>query len=111
MYDKEEELVQVARQTTAFTNRNNEPIAASEFWARVAFRALHGTDLEHAITGAAEATKDRFISDKVVQAMAKVKEATDPDSALSKEEFVDDLALTSMARLWDVGKSEPIRYV
>merc|ERR1712070_872486 len=28
---------------------------------------------------------------------------------LSKEEFVDDLALTSMARLWDVGKSEPIK--
>merc|ERR1712187_512972 len=28
---------------------------------------------------------------------------------LSKEEFVDDLAATSMARLWDVGKSEPIK--
>ena len=23
--------------------------------------------------------------------------------------FVDDLAATSMARLWDVGKSEPIK--
>ena len=31
------------------------------------------------------------------------------DSALSKEEFVDDLAMTSMARLRDAGKSEPIR--
>merc|ERR1712187_716753 len=28
---------------------------------------------------------------------------------LSKEEFVDDLAATSMARLWEVGKSEPIK--
>merc|ERR1711918_252527 len=36
-------------------------------------------------------------------------EATDPAKPLSKEEFVDDLALTSMARLWDVGKSEPIK--
>lgn len=27
----------------------------------------------------------------------------------SKEEFVDDLALTSMARLWEVGKTEPIK--
>merc|ERR1712039_751845 len=37
------------------------------------------------------------------------KEATDPARPLSKEEFVDDLAATSMARLWDVGKSEPIK--
>ena len=46
---------------------------------------------------------------QVKQALAKVDEATDPKTALSKEEFVDDLALTSMARLWDVGKSEPIK--
>ena len=43
------------------------------------------------------------------QALAKVDEATDPAQPLSKEDFVDDLALTSMARLWDVGKSEPIK--
>ena len=36
-------------------------------------------------------------------------EATNPNKPLSKEEFVDDLALTSMARLWDVGKTEPIK--
>lgn len=36
-------------------------------------------------------------------------EAMDASQALSQEEFVDDLALTSMARLWDVGKSEPIK--
>ena len=28
---------------------------------------------------------------------------------VSLQEFVDDLAMTSMARLWDVGKSEPIK--
>ena len=39
----------------------------------------------------------------------QVEEATNPAKALSKEEFVDDLALTSMARLWDVGKTEPIK--
>merc|ERR1719238_1009909 len=33
----------------------------------------------------------------------------DPVQPLSKEEYADDLALTSMARLWDVGKSEPIK--
>merc|ERR1711968_382349 len=46
---------------------------------------------------------------KVQQGLDKVKEATDPSTDLSKEAFVDDLALTSMARLWDVGKSEPIK--
>merc|ERR550525_2224991 len=51
----------------------------------------------------------KFIQTKVKQALDKVEEATNPDKPLSKEEFVDDLALTSMARLWDVGKSEPIR--
>merc|ERR1712230_116748 len=42
-------------------------------------------------------------------ALDKVREATDPESPLSKEEFADDLAATSMARLWDVGKTEPIK--
>ena len=28
---------------------------------------------------------------------------------LSREPFADDLALTSMARLWDIGRSEPIK--
>ena len=28
---------------------------------------------------------------------------------MHKEEFADDIAITSMARLWDVGKSEPIK--
>jgi hypothetical protein len=35
----------------------------------------------------------------VKQALKKVKEALDETSSLSKEEFVDDLALTSMVRL------------
>jgi len=47
--------------------------------------------------------------DKVEQGVNKFNEATDPAKPLSKEEFVDDLAATSMARLWDVGKSEPIK--
>ena len=43
------------------------------------------------------------------KAVEKFKEATNPAMPLSKEEFVDDLAATSMARLWDVGKTEPIK--
>merc|ERR1719506_1058565 len=51
----------------------------------------------------------RWYEDKVRQGIGKFEEATDPNTPLSKEEFVDDLAATSMARLWDVGKSEPIK--
>merc|ERR1719258_706101 len=50
-----------------------------------------------------------FIKDYVSRAIAKYEEASDPSKPLSKEEYVDDLALTSMPRLWDVGKSEPIK--
>ena len=55
------------------------------------------------------ASSPPFVRAKVEQAVAKVAEATDPGKELSHEAFVDDLALTSMARLWDVGKTEPIK--
>merc|ERR1740121_2997838 len=61
-----------------------------------------------AIEGVASMSSS-FVKNKVKQALDKVDEATDPTRPLSKEEFVDDLALTSMARLWDVGKTEPIK--
>merc|ERR1719424_2798290 len=50
-----------------------------------------------------------FVKLKVAQGLAKADEALDQASPLSKEDFADDLALTSMARLWDVGKTEPIK--
>merc|ERR1740121_1825807 len=61
-----------------------------------------------AIEGVASMSSS-FVKNKVKQALDKVDEATDPARPLSKEEFVDDLAITSMARLWDVGKTEPIK--
>merc|ERR1711878_228023 len=59
----------------------------------------------------AEMEEDRrqFCSAQLKKGRAKYEEATDPKRPLYKEEFVDDLALTSMARLWDVGKTEPIK--
>merc|ERR1719265_1337231 len=61
-----------------------------------------------AIEAAAKAMGGWYV-DKANQGIRKFEEATNPDMPLSKEEFVDDLAATSMARLWDVGKSEPIK--
>merc|ERR1712224_534311 len=54
-------------------------------------------------------TMGKWYVDKAKQGIDKFEEATDPERPLSKKEFVDDLAATSMARLWDVGKSEPIK--
>merc|ERR1719163_1977050 len=61
-----------------------------------------------AIEAAAE-TMGKWYKDKAQQGIRKFEEAADSAKPLSKEEFVDDLAATSMARLWDVGKTEAIK--
>merc|ERR1719411_400515 len=53
--------------------------------------------------------KNSFVTEQVRKGLAKYEEVMDPTKPLGKEEFVDDLAATSMARLWDVGKTEPIK--
>jgi len=69
---------------------------------------INGATPQDAIESAA-VLMGGFFETKVAQAIAKFKEATNPDAPLSREPFADDLALTSMARLWDVGRSEPIK--
>ena len=106
-YDDEDAVADAARKAS-FTHREATALDGSEFFARVAFRVSRGAAPRDAIQEVA-AVSSPFIKKKVAQALAKVDEATDPAQPLSKEDFVDDLALTSMARLWDVGKSEPIK--
>merc|ERR1712039_234105 len=50
-----------------------------------------------------------FVESQCQKGLAKYEEVMDPTKPLGREEFVDDLAMTSMARLWDVGKTEPIK--
>eukprot|EP00438_Fugacium_kawagutii_P017054 Skav216347 [mRNA] locus=scaffold2385:79614:85467:- [translate_table: standard] len=110
VFDQEKDIVQAARMMM-FTHRNPEALGGGEFFARVAFRIIHSglkprQDLQ--ITNCMSWQMGFWI--------AKFEEATDPAKPLSQEdimqrEFVDDLAMTSMARLWDVGKSEPIKAV
>jgi len=108
VYDKEADVVKAAR-TVMFTHRNSEALGGGEFFARVAHKIIHdGMKPREAIEAAAK-TMGKWYVDKANQGIAKFEEATDPSKPLSKEEFVDDLASTSMARLWDVGKSEPIK--
>ena len=106
-YDNEEEIADVARKLM-FTHKSEEALSGGEFFARVTHRVINGSTPLDAIEMVAVQMSD-FIQGKVAQAIAKVKEEADESSALSQEKFSDDLAITSMAKLWDIGRSEPIR--
>jgi len=107
-YSTEDDVVHAAR-TMMFTHKETTALDGGEFFARVAFRIIHqGLPLREAIEAVASRSS-AFIKQKVKQALDKVAEATDPSRPLSREEYADDLAVTSMARLWDVGKTEPIK--
>ncbi|PHR54693.1 MAG: ADP-ribosylglycohydrolase [Arcobacter sp.] len=106
-YDNEDTLVQVARQAM-FTHKETTALGGGEFFARVTHRVINGATPQDAIEEVA-VKMGGFYESKTAQAIAKYKEATDTSTELSKEAFVDDLSITSMARLWDIGRSEPIR--
>ncbi len=106
-YDTEEEIVDIAKKSM-FTHKDLHALGGGEFFARVTFRVINGQTPLKAIKDVAK-QMGGFFENKIAQAIAKVKEATDETKQLSNEDFVDDLALTSMARLWDVGRSEPIK--
>lgn len=106
-YDTEDDVVDAALKSM-FTHAETTAREGAEYFARLTYRVLHGADLDAAVAEVA-AGMSTFIKTKVQQAINKVAEASDPNQKLAQEEFVDDLALTSMARLWDVGKSEPIK--
>merc|ERR1712086_202197 len=106
-YDSEDAVVDVAIKAM-FTHREHSALIGGEFFARVTFRVMHHSlSPREAIQQVAADMDDPWIEQKVNQAIAKVAEAV--EEPLASEEFVDDLALTSMARLWEVGKSEPIK--
>ena len=106
-YDDEDILVDVARKSM-FTHRDVHALGGGEFFARVTHRVINGEKPSDAIEMVA-IKMGGFFEDKVAQAIAKYKEESDESSALHKEKFSDDLAITSMARLWDIGRSEPIK--
>ena len=106
-YDDEETLADVARKAM-FTHTSEEALSGGEFFARVTHKVIQGEHPRDAMELVA-VKMSPFISSKVSQAISKYQEATNPENELSQELFVDDLAITSMARLWDIGRSEPIR--
>lgn len=106
-YDDEDVLADVARKAM-FTHKEASALGGGEFFARVTHRVINGESPQDAIEGIA-IKMGGFFETKTAQAISKYKEAIDTSAELSKEPFVDDLAITSMARLWDIGRSEPIR--
>jgi ADP-ribosylglycohydrolase len=107
-YGDEDDVVDAAHKSM-FTHKERTAHLGAEFFARVTFRIIHQSLTPSAAIEQVAAESDPWIQQKVQQALAKAQEAVDPEQPLSTEEFVDDLALTSMARLWDIGKSEPIK--
>mmetsp|Transcript_35243 Transcript_35243/g.59389 ORF Transcript_35243/g.59389 Transcript_35243/m.59389 type:complete len:367 (-) Transcript_35243:302-1402(-) len=107
-FQSEEEVAAAAR-TMMFTHRSEEALIGGEFFTRVAWKVIHqNLNPRDAITATAKESS-RWIQTQVQKGFDKFEEATDPSRPLFKEEFADDLAMTSMARLWDVGKTEPIK--
>lgn len=109
-YPDEEANVR-ASQSAMFTHRETTALGGGAFFARVTHRIIHSGMTPRAAIQAVAAlpSSSAFIKRKVQQALDKVAEASDPKSSLSKDEYTDDKALTSMARLWEVGKTEPIK--
>lgn len=106
----EEQLVADAVSTVFISHKNPDPVAAAEFLCRTLYRIIHlEMPLADALRSAAAVQAHPLITKWLGDAQAKVLEAQDPASALFKEEFVDDIAITSMSRLWDIGKTEPIK--
>lgn len=108
VFDKEDDVANAAR-AVMFTHRNSEALGGGEFFARVVHKIIYENMEPRQAFQKAASSLGQWYVDKVKQGIKKFEEATDPNRPLSKEEFVDDLAATSMARLWDVGKSEPIK--
>jgi ADP-ribosylglycohydrolase len=104
-----EEDIAVASRKTMFTHRSIEALDGGEFITRVAWKIIHlNLNPREAIEATAKVS-NLWIQKQVQKGIEKFVEATDTTKPLCKEEFVDDLAMTSMARLWDVGKTEPIK--
>jgi ADP-ribosylglycohydrolase len=107
-YEDEASILDAAKKS-AFTHRETTALNGGGFFAKVTYRIIHNNLTPREAIDEVAKESDSWIQNKVKQAITKFEEATDPSKPLSKEEFVDDLAVTSMARLWDVGKTEPIK--
>merc|ERR1719201_282681 len=104
----EDEAAAAAR-ALMFTHQNEEALSGGEFFTRVAWKVAHAGMTPREAIEATGKQMSSWIQQQVQKGIKKYEEAVDASRPLGKEEFADDLAMTSMARLWDVGKTEPIK--
>lgn len=107
-FEAEDDVVHAAR-TMMFTHRNQEALDGGEFFARTVWRIIHGGMAPRKAMEESAQKMSSWIQKQLKKGIDKYEEVIDQSRPLGKEEFVDDLAMTSMARLWDVGKTEPIK--
>jgi len=107
-FEKEADVV-AASKAMMFTHANEQALGGAEFFMRVAWKIIHKDLAPREAIEASGKEMGPWFQEQVRKGVRKFEEAVDDTKPLGKEEFCDDLAMTSMARLWDVGKSEPIR--
>jgi len=116
---RDEDLAARASDTLMFTHKHPHALIGGEFFTRVAHKIVFGDGVTPATalrTTCAEmgaqgsGSLASFVKAQCDKGFAKFEEVQG-GGALSEQPaaVVDDLAMTSMARLWDVGKSEPIK--
>jgi len=117
VFEDVESLVQ-ASDDLMFTHANVDALSGGEFFTRLAHKIVNTEKINSVeelynlmknTVSDMEGERKKFCEKQLQKGYSKYKEVTNPNMPLSKEEFVDDLAATSMARLWDVGKTEPIK--
>merc|ERR1719247_255072 len=98
-----------AARALMFTHQHEEALSGGEFFTRVAWKVAHAGMTPREAIETTGKQMSSWIQQQVQKGIKKYEEAVDASRPLGKEEFADDLAMTSMARLWDVGKTEPIK--
>merc|ERR1712232_288450 len=98
VFRTEKDVVDAARKVM-FTHRNDQALGGGEFFARVTHKIIHEKMTAQDAIEAAARSMGQWYVDKARQGIDKFREATDPTKALSKEEFVDDLASPSEGTL------------
>jgi ADP-ribosylglycohydrolase len=93
-----------------FTHGNTEALAGGEFFTRLAYKIINTEaidtadrliDLMEESVSEMEDKRRHFCSTQLQKGYMKYEEAVNPSSPLYKEEYVDDLASTSMGRAWE----------
>eukprot|EP00927_Polykrikos_kofoidii_P007455 TRINITY_DN1305_c0_g1_i8.p1 TRINITY_DN1305_c0_g1~~TRINITY_DN1305_c0_g1_i8.p1 ORF type:complete len:379 (-),score=76.79 TRINITY_DN1305_c0_g1_i8:339-1475(-) len=108
VWKDEDDLIDASRKMM-FTHRNDEALGGGEFFMRVTWKIIYKGMTPREAIEASGKEMNKWFQRQVEKGISKYEEAMDPARPLGKQEFCDDLAMTSMAKLWDVGKSEPIK--